>query len=137
MFVVNLNDFEVGPEQISRFDIAIRQGNEKLKIPDGYGFVNAIGGGTGGYAAGTDEELKRVPFSEAAAEARIMLPSFAEIVAGETPGRTRDDQITYYENQGNIGLQFASCGGAVYLKCKEKSLGNKIPTEWFLEDIRN
>lgn len=137
MFVVNLNDFEVGPAQIERFDIAIRQGNEKLKIPDGYGFMNAVGGGTGGYVAGSDEELKRVPFADANEGPRHILPSFAELIAGDVPGRTSDDQITYYENQGNNGLQFASCGGAVYLKCKELGLGNEIPTEWFLEDIRN
>ena len=137
MFVVNLNDFEVGAEQIKRFDIAIRQGNEKLKIPDGYGFMNAVGGGTGGYVAGSDEELRRVPFAEPGEDVRHTLPCFAELIAGDVPGRTSDDQITYYENQGNNGLQFASCGGAVYLKCKEQGIGNTIPSEWFLEDIRN
>jgi len=137
MFVVNLNDFEVGAAQIERFDIAIRQGNEKLKIPDGYGFMNAVGGGTGGYVAGSDEELERVPFAESEDGPRHVLPSFAELIAGDVPGRTDDDQITYYENQGNNGLQFASCGGAVYLRCKELGLGNEIPTEWFLENIRN
>ena len=47
------------------------------------------------------------------------------------------DIVNFYENQGNNGLQFASCGGAVYTRCKQKGLGIEIPTEWFLEDIRN
>ncbi|MBO43482.1 MAG: ornithine cyclodeaminase [Rhodospirillaceae bacterium] len=137
MFVVNLNDFEVGPSQINYFDVAIRQGNEKIKLPDGEGFMNAIGGGTGGYVAGSDMELERVPFKDPSEETHHLLPCFVDLVSGNVPGRTSDDQITYYENQGNNGLQFASCGGAVYLKCKEQGLGNEIPSEWFLEDIRN
>jgi alanine dehydrogenase len=137
MFVVNLNAFEVGADHLPHFDVAIRQGNEKLTLPDGHGYMNAVGGGEGGYVAGSDEELKRVPFAEKTGDLHPNLPSFADLVAGDAPGRTSDEQICYYENQGNNGLQFASCGGAVYLKCKEKGLGHELPTEWFLEDIRN
>ena len=137
MFVVNVNDFEVGQEHLKYFDIAIRQGDEKIKMADGNGFLNSVGGGTGGYVAGNDEQLASVPFADTNDIAHQTLPTFADLVAGAVAGRGNDKEITYYENQGNNGLQFASCGGAVYTKCKQNGLGIEIPTEWFLEDIRN
>jgi hypothetical protein len=41
-------------------------------------------------------------------------PHFADLALGKVPGRTRDDQITFYHNIGNQGLQFSSVGVAVY-----------------------
>ncbi len=53
------------------------------------------------------------------------------------PGRESDDQITFYHNMGNQGLQFSSTGGLVYRKAKAAGRGRQIPTEWFLQDIRD
>ena len=106
-------------------------------MEDGNGFLNSVGGGTGGYVAGSDEQLASVPFAEDTNIAHQTLPTFADLVSGAVAGRSSDKEITYYENQGNNGLQFASCGAAVYTKCKQKGLGIEIPTEWFLDDIRN
>jgi len=38
---------------------------------------------------------------------------------------------------GNQGLQFSSVGGLVYRKAVEARMGREIPTEWFLQDIRD
>ena len=38
---------------------------------------------------------------------------------------------------GNQGLQFAAVAGLVYRKAKAAGLGREIPTEWFLQDIRD
>ena len=135
MFAVNLNDFEVGPSQINYFDVAIRQGNENWEFPDGEGFMNAIGGGTGGYVAGSTWNWSVFP-SRIPAKKRTICYHVSWTSSGNVPGRTSDDQITYYENQGNNGLQFASCGGAGILSAKNRTR-NEIPSEWFLEDIRN
>ena len=51
--------------------------------------------------------------------------------------RTSRDQITLYLNSGNQGLQFAAVGEVVYRKAKEQGLGRELPTEWFLQDIRD
>ena len=56
---------------------------------------------------------------------------------GTKPGRTDDAQITYSE-RGNIqGAQFYAVAGKVYEACKAKGLGHHLPTEWFLQDIRD
>jgi hypothetical protein len=47
------------------------------------------------------------------------------------------DQVTFYRNVGNQGLQFSSVGGWVYAQALKTGKGRAIPTEWFLQDIRD
>ena len=52
-------------------------------------------------------------------------------------GRTSRDQVTYSE-RGNIqGAQFHAVAAVVYEAAREQGLGRDIPTEWFLQDIRD
>jgi alanine dehydrogenase len=64
-------------------------------------------------------------------------PEFADLVTGKCKGRTSPDQITFYRNVGNQGLQFSAVGGRVYELAKERNVGRLIPTDWFLQDIRD
>lgn len=60
-----------------------------------------------------------------------------ELLAGTAPGRSSDQEITY-SARGNIqGAQFFAVAGVVYEQAKQKGLGREIPTEWFLQDIRD
>jgi alanine dehydrogenase len=62
---------------------------------------------------------------------------FGDLIAGRAPGRTSAQQITYSE-RGNIqGAQFYAVAGAVYEAARREGLGRELPTEWFLQDIRN
>ena len=62
---------------------------------------------------------------------------FADIAEGRVKGRTSDRQITYSE-RGNIqGAQFYAVAGAVYEAARQLGIGHEIPTEWFLQDIRD
>ncbi|HEX3844721.1 MAG TPA: hypothetical protein VHV80_10185 [Steroidobacteraceae bacterium] len=47
------------------------------------------------------------------------------------------DQVRFYRNVGNQGLQFSSVGAWVHQQAREKGKGRTIPTEWFLQDIRD
>ncbi len=60
-----------------------------------------------------------------------------DLKAGRVPGRTSPRQITFFINAGTQGLQFAACAGRVYQLAKEKGVGRELPTEWFLQDIRD
>ncbi len=64
-------------------------------------------------------------------------PDFADLVTGRCRGRTSRDQITFYRNVGNQGLQFSAVGGWVYAEAVRRGLGRDIPTDWFLQDIRD
>jgi ornithine cyclodeaminase/alanine dehydrogenase-like protein (mu-crystallin family) len=63
--------------------------------------------------------------------------SFAEVAAGAIPGRTAPHEITYSE-RGNVqGAQFYAVAAAAYEAARREGLGREIPTEWFLQDIRD
>jgi hypothetical protein len=47
------------------------------------------------------------------------------------------DQITYSERGNLQGTQFHAVAGKVYELAKQAGLGREIPTEWFLQDIRD
>lgn len=57
-------------------------------------------------------------------------------MAGEAQGRTRDDQVTFYRNVGNQGLQFSSVAQVVHRRALERGVGQQLPSEWFLQDVR-
>jgi hypothetical protein len=52
-------------------------------------------------------------------------------------GRANDEQITFLNNQGTQGLQFAAVGGTAYNLAKAKGLGHSLPLEWFTQNIRD
>jgi len=56
---------------------------------------------------------------------------------GRAPGRSDAREVTYSE-RGNIqGAQFFAVAGRVYELARARGLGHEIPTEWFLQDIRD
>lgn len=62
---------------------------------------------------------------------------FADVAAGRAPARTAPSQVTYSE-RGNIqGAQFFAVAAVVYEAAREGGLGRELPTEWFLQDIRD
>ena len=65
------------------------------------------------------------------------LVTFADILGGTNRGRTSRDQITYSERGNLQGNQFWAVAGKVYEAAKAQNMGREIPTEWFLQDIRN
>jgi ornithine cyclodeaminase/alanine dehydrogenase-like protein (mu-crystallin family) len=63
--------------------------------------------------------------------------TFADLVAGRKPGRVSDEQITYSERGNLQGAQFYAVAGRVYELALSRGLGREVPTEWFLQDIRD
>jgi ornithine cyclodeaminase/alanine dehydrogenase-like protein (mu-crystallin family) len=63
--------------------------------------------------------------------------SLADVVEGRAQGRTARGQVTYSE-RGNIqGAQFYAVAAVVFEAARRQGLGRELPTEWFLQDIRN
>ena len=61
----------------------------------------------------------------------------ADLLEGRHPGRTSDAQITWSERGNLQGAQFYAVAGRVYELARAAGLGREIPTEWFLQDIRD
>jgi alanine dehydrogenase len=67
----------------------------------------------------------------------IEMPTLIDVVAGRHGGRISDPQTSFFLNVGAIGAQFEGVAAAVYHKAREQGLGREIPTEWFLQDVRD
>jgi ornithine cyclodeaminase/alanine dehydrogenase-like protein (mu-crystallin family) len=92
-------------------------------------------GGMASYITGQPEERRRLPQGRAAE-----LGGYAgllELETGQASGRTSPDQVTLFINTGTQGLQFAAVAGRTYQLAKERGLGQSMPLEWFLQDIRD
>src|SRR5581483_9088578 len=63
--------------------------------------------------------------------------TLADLVSGKVQGRTSSEQITYSERGNLQGAQFHAVAGKVYELAKQAGVGREIPTEWFLQDIRD
>ncbi len=147
--VTNLGRREMPEAAIERFDVVIRQGTAGLQMRQTERFQAERGHSPAAFIGGTAEQMQRIPaknpqpgFGGDSPEFTDRghgsdKPDFADLVSGKAKGRTQPDQITFYRNVGNQGLQFSSVGGLVYEQALSQGLGREIPTDWFLEDIRN
>ena len=70
-----------------------------------------------------------------------MLPdrmvTLEDIVKGTNRGRSGSNQITYSERGNLQGAQFWAVAGVAYEKAKAAGLGHEVPTELFLQDVRD
>jgi ornithine cyclodeaminase/alanine dehydrogenase-like protein (mu-crystallin family) len=63
--------------------------------------------------------------------------TFKDLLEGTNNGRKSKEQITYSERGNLQGNQFWAVGGLAYERAKAEGLGHHLPTEWFLQDIRD
>ncbi len=92
------------------------------------------------YYIAKPEELARNPkgpHARGGGAERGNYPHLVELMTGQTPGRTSDQQISHFIDYGTQGLQFAVVAGTVYQRAKERGLGRELPTDWFVQDIRD
>lgn len=92
-------------------------------------------GGTASYVTGQEDERKRLPSHKEAELGEYT--SLIDIETGRASGRENPSQVTLFINTGTQGLQFASVAGRAYQLARERGLGQPMPLEWFLQDIRD
>jgi alanine dehydrogenase len=125
---------EVGPRVIQKCDLSVKLGKNTIEAMD-EGMIRLHG--NVGYIAGQPEERARIPNPAVDNYKGDYFKYFMDVRAGRAPGRTHDRQITFFINAGTQGLQFAACAGKVVELAKQKKVGRELPTEWFLQDIRD
>jgi ornithine cyclodeaminase/alanine dehydrogenase-like protein (mu-crystallin family) len=62
-------------------------------------------------------------------------PELKDVIAGKVAGRQSAKEITCFNNNIGLGIQFAALGKAVFEDAKSKGIGREIPTDWFLETV--
>ena len=137
MHVVALGPQDLAPECEEKLDIVVRQGEEKLDVPESAQFKLNLGHSRNAFVAGNPEQQSRLPQVPRKQKSKRSWPLYADVIAGNAAGRTSPSQISQYRAVGNWGLQFAACGALVYRCAKARGLGRELPTNWFLQGIRN
>jgi ornithine cyclodeaminase/alanine dehydrogenase-like protein (mu-crystallin family) len=149
MHVTNVGRREVPEAAIDKFDVVVRQGTAGLQMRQSERFQAERGFSPAAFIGGTAEQMQRIPSKNAqpgfggdSPEFKDRgrggdMPDFADLVTGQCQGRTGRDQVTFYRNVGNQGLQFSSVGAWVYEQALKAGVGRSIPTEWFLQNIRD
>lgn len=127
------------PASVERIDVSVRFGDapQPWGLPE---FGKARSRLT--YAAMTEEvaathmspDAKRGG-RKAVAQDRVVW--LGDILAGKAVARTSDDQITYSERGNLQGAQFYAVAGRAYELARAAGRGREIPTDWFLQDIRD
>lgn len=137
MHITNVRGVEAGKDILGRADVIARLGT--FTMPSGSIEDEMVIGGDGvtSYLAGDATEAARIPKTPVRDIDNRNIGTIPDLIAKRWPGRTSDDQITFLNNQGTQGLQFAAVGGLVLDLAKEKGLGHPLPDEWFLQDIRD
>jgi len=149
MHVTNLGRREIPDGSVNKFDLVVRQGTAGLQMRESERFQVERGLSPAAFIGGTAEEMQRLPpknpnlaFGGDSPELTDRgrggdKPDFTDLVSGKCKGRVSRDQVTFYRNVGNQGLQFSSVGGFVYQQAVKQKKGREIPTDWFLQDIRD
>lgn len=125
---------EIGPEVLKKCDISVKLGRNTIEAMD-EGMIRLHG--NVGYIAGQPEERARIPNPVVDNYKGDYFKYFMDVRSGKAPGRTDDKQVTFFINAGTQGLQFAACAGKVVELAKQNKVGRELPTEWFLQNIRD
>ncbi len=88
------------------------------------------------YVAGQPEEKSIIP-RRSPRDDILSMPTMADLFTGKIQGRISDWQTTWFQNLGSVGQQFETVAAAAYRKAVESGVGMQVPTEWFLQDIRD
>ncbi len=137
MHINNVRNNEAGPDVLARADVRARLGTSTLYADRNAPEVVTGSDGMFGFIAGSPEEKKQIPSSPHHEIDNPDIGTVPDIMAGKWIGRANDQQVTFLNNQGTQGLQFAAVGGTAYKLAKAKGLGHPLPLEWFTQNIRD
>ena len=138
MHIVPVGTNEIPPNADTVFDVAIRQGVASIEpnVED-VRHRSQVGLSYAAFVGGTERDMERLPKPNPNARLDASgYASFADLVTEATAGRTSPEQVTFYYNHGNQGLQFAAVGAVVYRAAQARGHGQSLPDAWFLQDIK-
>lgn len=76
-----------------------------------------------------------IPYLNSAEYDYSQYPDLGELVVGDTPGRTNDDQISFFFNNIGMGAQFAAVGAVAYERALEGDRGQELDTDLFTQAL--
>ena len=139
---------ELHRDVIPRIDVAVggdpaSQVVQGVPVDDSRGFTTYLSGSREALerAMGAGSRRENLRSGKARLETNARVVPMVDLIAGTAKGRLNDAEISasggVKEGNGKQGLQFVTVSSLVYDAAKRAGLGREIPTEWFLQDIRN
>lgn len=136
MHLTNVSSREWSWELVKRCHVVVQVGTETLGPGTGQeGFERHYGWAT--WLLGRPEEIARIPKRAVSNVDFLSYPSLTDLLQGTAKRRTSPRQVTFFHNLGLLGFQFAAVAGKAYTLAREKGVGQEMPTEPFLQDIRD
>ncbi len=123
-------------EALSKIDASLRFGNAPAPI----GYPEVTDSSITYATPKMREIMKASKHGRAGIAQRISkdkIVYFQDILENKKKGRKSPQDVTYSERGNLQGAQFHAVAGSVYEVAKERCIGREIPTEWFLQDIRD
>jgi ornithine cyclodeaminase/alanine dehydrogenase-like protein (mu-crystallin family) len=134
--ITNLTSADIEPALASAVDVAVRAGEATPRLRSYSDHTFHARAGFLSYVAGTAEERSKVPHVDLP-EHILKMPHLSDVIAGTAKGRANAKQTSFFLNVGAIGAQFEAVAALVYERAREQGLGHEVPTEWFLQDVRD
>jgi alanine dehydrogenase len=136
MHVADLTAPSTRPEFARQVDVALWHGYPTPLVDPLPPTAMYARGGFLSWVAGSDAEKAAIPRVPPNPD-RLRLPTLADLFSGRVAGRTSPSQTTFFHNVGAFGSLFVAVAAAAYERALEAGVGREIPTDWFLEDVRD
>ena len=113
---------------------------EGAAIDDSQGFPTYLAGSAAALEKAKGPARRRARKDQDFHGRLVSLPS---LITGASSGRSNDQEISASSGvkvggEDSVkGLQFVTVGSLVYDRANAAGLGREVPTEWFLQDIRD
>ncbi len=137
MHVVAIGPLDLAPDCEARIDVVVRQGDEAFDMPETDQFRRDLGHSRSAFVGGSPEEQERLPPVIRKQQTPRSWPLYADVIAGRAAGphqRLADHAVS---GSRQLGLAVRRVRRAVYRAAKARGLGRQLPTEWFLQSIKN
>ena len=145
MHLTDVNGSDIPDDVIERADVTVRLGEQTLyatidkKKNRHSSHIDYMTHGIFSYVAGQFHEVKKIPKTQVRKIYNDDSKStfLVDLISGQEKGRNTSQDVTFFDNRGTQGLQFAAVGKHVYDLANARRIGKEFPTEWFLQDIRD
>ncbi len=136
MHVTNLTSVDIEPNLYEIVDVAMRPGEATPRLDSYRPETFHARAGYLAYVAGSAEERALVPRVDLSPDF-LRMPKLPDLIGGRALGRSKPEQTSLFMNVGAIGAQFEGVAAAVYESALAVGVGTEIPTDWFLQDVRD
>ena len=135
MHLTNITEDEIDENVTAKANLIVKTANPSL-FP-GLNQMNVRAGGLVIVPDDTPELLDEVPGKPFTVHRTSEVRTLSDIIYNTKLRRSNDKQITFFSNTGGPALRFTSIAGRAYDLADKQNLGKVIPTDWFLESIKD